>query len=56
MQDEKGAVAVLSVELDEVLQGAAKQYREVQGAESPEFRQVRSPYASQSGAACFLAL
>lgn len=41
LQDEKGAAAALSVELDDALQGSAKQFREVQGAESPEFLKVR---------------
>ena len=42
-QDEAGAAAVLAVELDDALGGAAKQLRQVQGSEAPEFVQVRLP-------------
>ena len=39
-KDESGAAALLSVALDDMFGGAATQHREVQGAESADFRQL----------------
>lgn len=36
-QDERGAAAIFTVQMDEHLQGRAVQHREVQGHESPTF-------------------
>lgn len=36
-QDERGAAAIFTVQMDEHLQGKAVQHREVQGHESPTF-------------------
>ncbi len=43
LQDETGAAAIFATELDDKLGGKAKQYRQVQEGESPEFLQVGSP-------------
>lgn len=40
LQDETGASAILAEQLDTSMGGAPKQFREVQGSESPEFLQV----------------
>ena len=40
LQDESGAAAIFATELDDRLGGKAKQYRQVQDGESPEFLKV----------------
>ena len=40
LQDESGAAAIFATELDDKLGGKAKQYRQVQDGESPEFLKV----------------
>ncbi|CAL8465101.1 g4636 [Coccomyxa elongata] len=39
-QDETGASAILAEQLDAAMGGAPKEFREVQGSESPEFLQI----------------
>lgn len=47
--DESGSAALFSAQLDEALGGGPVQYREVQGKESPEFRQLFPRIHYQSG-------
>lgn len=42
-QDETGASAILAEQLDAAMGGKPKEFREVQGSESPEFLQVWNP-------------
>jgi hypothetical protein len=42
-QDETGASAILAEQLDSSMGGKRREYREVQGSESPEFLQVLIP-------------
>lgn len=53
LQDETGASAIMAEQLDAAMGGAPKEFREVQGSESPEFLQVRkSPTISALSEYC----